>query len=1332
MTKKYVQLVFKRSHEQGEFPPASDFTDGEIIINTMDDLIFSKNSVSGEVTALNFPREEFETILTTLADSKVDRMPGKGLSSNDFTSFLREKLIGIEDDAQVNLPSTDARNSTSVTCVLQATAMNSHVESADHDNRYYTREELEHLINRILVDGRDFFAPTDLGIDGTGDAISITSSTGSSVEIPISSEETAGFVSIEQKEKLDSIEKGAEVNHPVSDQKDVTDPQFVLLASAMKEHVDSDDHDDLYYTRDEVNAMLDSTITVIRIPTIQSPAYNDFNVSLRPLLKANNYSHIYNVERAFRRYQVDFAVGDFSEPLYEATVASDTHLVPFEMPNGAQLKWRCRDEATDGSVSGWSEIAIFNLIDNSPASPNFIVEGAPDGLPEDPTLAASNFTGSNHAYTDWMIMDESESAEIWSSTGSSSLYNITVPKGYLVEGVTYTLMARFADDAYGEGKWTKVVASARPSFNTLAPTVTSPTDGANGYTAAYVATTAEEEDDLQEVEWIVGEALDFLAPIVAVVSTDPNLMLSFDPEIDYAVHHSKTLYIRMRHKMRDMWSDWSSVVSYATPTIGVAVPILDVEGASENVIMETPVLSGSPFSVNNAEDTHESSDWRVLDPNNSVIWQSLGDTVNLEEITVPAGQLNPNTTYRFQVSYNGSTYGGSGWAEKTGTTNDTFVLLPAAGEPLGGGFYAGGTIAVNGTEYAVIVAPRAQGGVTSSRVQWRVNHFSTAGTDSENDGAANTIAALASIESHPAAIFCDSLTINGFDDWHLPSKDELEICYRYLKPSLNQNDTDSGSNANAIPPTFNYSLENPAQTTNLDFRVGGTESFKIQDEDVNTYWSSTELEITYAHDIDFLTGKRSEDTIKTENRWARAVRLVAVRDAEDQTPISGPALTVEGAPDAVVLQPQLSGGTFGSLGMPGSHNSTHWQIIDNSTGNEIWNHITLDQGEFTTIQTPLDTIIPGTEYEFRVRYETKDGNDVFWSNWGSVTASTPDTSTNTPTLAISGAPDSLAVQPSLTTNAFSSEGWALEHYMTEYRILDDQDAEIWSDRVTDSRKTSMVLPLSVLSSGKTYTFSAVHIGRVQTGSSTYTEFYSPAVTVVASTPATTITAPTVSVEGSPDAVPVQPILNVTEMAFDGWDLDPYRIEWKIVRVGETVPIYTFPALFFGSTAHQIPADILQPNESYTFSAQYEGRVRTGGTDSNPTYTTFYSEWADTEASTPATFVVAPTLTVEGHPDPIGETPTLTVTEFAFEGWDMEYVSNQWKVVEDGSGMVVWESENTTVEAQIPSGILDTSKTYTISVSQSGRVRTGGSNQDPIYTNYQSTWVEVQATTRAVF
>jgi len=203
--------------------------------------------------------------------------------------------------------------------------------------------------------------------------------------------------------------------------------------------------------------------------------------------------------------------------------------------------------------------------------------------------------------------------------------------------------------------------------------------------------------------------------------------------------------------------------------------------------------------------------------------------------------------------------------------NAAAIHLPPsiAGTPLEGGFYAG-RILVAGILYALIVAPKADGERKAGA--WSKSYDSVPGALSWNDGAANT-AAMAEAGS-ALAKWAKDLTINGYSDWYVPSLDELEICYRYLKPTTENNYlwSRSGINVSAVPPTYPYTAELPAQTENELFRAGDTEAFADE-----IYWSSTRpaSPSDSAWTQDFSTGSQGYWS-KGYHFRARAVRRLAI------------------------------------------------------------------------------------------------------------------------------------------------------------------------------------------------------------------------------------------------------------------------------------------------------------------------------------------------------------------------------------------------------------------------------------------------------------------------
>jgi len=211
----------------------------------------------------------------------------------------------------------------------------------------------------------------------------------------------------------------------------------------------------------------------------------------------------------------------------------------------------------------------------------------------------------------------------------------------------------------------------------------------------------------------------------------------------------------------------------------------------------------------------------------------------------------------------------------------------APGTAFAGGFHAG-CVTIDGKKYAVVVAPKREG--ETENVVWKVDwHSVTPGTRSLCDGYANSQAM--NDENHPAAKWARSLRIAGFDDWYLPSRDELEILYRAFKPGTDANFTcadraeswgvkpgeyngideqGNGHNPASDPVGSAYTASDPARTDLGLFRKGGPEAF-----DEAWYWSSSEFSSDFSWLQYFGNGQQYDD-IKGGALSARAIRKVPI------------------------------------------------------------------------------------------------------------------------------------------------------------------------------------------------------------------------------------------------------------------------------------------------------------------------------------------------------------------------------------------------------------------------------------------------------------------------
>lgn len=430
-----------------------------------------------------------------------------------------------------------------------------------------------------------------------------------------------------------------------------------------------------------------------------------------------------------------------------------------------------------------------------------------------------------------------------------------------------------------------VVKDGKPSVFVVAagtavvnkPSITSPTAGQTSVSltptiaASAYSTTPTSQGVHQSSQWQIALDSNFLN---IAYDSGVGTVNKTSITVPGGLNLNTVYYARVRYTSSTIGNSvWSTTVSFTTTNRYVNTPTVSVTGGPADV-SETPTITTSAFSVFNGTDSHASTDWQIVKvSDSSVVWQSLGNTANKTSIVVPVGVLLESTQYRARVRHVGATLGEGGWGEYSFTTKAEFFAFDpsSVGLPYGGGYYAG-KIVTGGVTYALIVAPKAQGGEAGTTLSWKTSQTTTTGTDSINDGLANTNAMIAAgASAHPAANFCNNLSINGYNDWYLPAKDELEILYRYLKPTTNANDTGSGANTSSVPTTSNYTSGSPAQTSVTIFRAGNSEAFVS-----NYYWSSTEYSSTIGWTQRFTDGTQYYNLFKTTTFYVRGVRRIAI------------------------------------------------------------------------------------------------------------------------------------------------------------------------------------------------------------------------------------------------------------------------------------------------------------------------------------------------------------------------------------------------------------------------------------------------------------------------
>jgi hypothetical protein len=198
------------------------------------------------------------------------------------------------------------------------------------------------------------------------------------------------------------------------------------------------------------------------------------------------------------------------------------------------------------------------------------------------------------------------------------------------------------------------------------------------------------------------------------------------------------------------------------------------------------------------------------------------DTWVIAASTLPKNARNWNDTNlpeNMSISYRIYAYAGNNKSLTRNITANTNIVI--------GDYYEGGIVFyLDGNGGGLVCAESDQ-----SSGQWGCYGTSISGTSTGiGTGAANTAAIVAGCsESSIAARICNNLVLNGYSDWFLPSKDELNLMYQNLKLA----------------------------------GIGGFAG--------DFYWSSSEDSSNYAWGQDFSTGLQ-DGTNKVNYKRVRAVR----------------------------------------------------------------------------------------------------------------------------------------------------------------------------------------------------------------------------------------------------------------------------------------------------------------------------------------------------------------------------------------------------------------------------------------------------------------------------
>ena len=433
-----------------------------------------------------------------------------------------------------------------------------------------------------------------------------------------------------------------------------------------------------------------ATFTYIRTPSI-TVENEPNNVLEDPILNANEFEVVTDVGEQDEHVSTSWRIETLDGDTVWEKLQDPKNLRSAKVPHGhlkpnTQYRVKCKYFGKIyESAWGVKEVttgAEFSRI----AMPELTVTGAPDNIPDTPTLKGTAFTilptnrdTDTHVSSTWEIWNEHDNVKLWSAeeTGEHKT-SITVPGEILKENGSYIFKLTYHGQKFAASKTARVIGRTANTFTYVEdPTLTVP--GAPSDVRERPTLTATEfklvsatgeADTHASTDWIV-EDLNSGEKVFNQLQDKTN---KTSIKLPYGVLKEDTYY-KFQVRYNTAAGRASNVVSVIAKThiqlAKIEAPTLTVQGYPQSV-PKTPELSASAFKVisdNQATDDHVSTDWEIIKVSTGEsLWKSYGDEGNKNSIVLTEDVLEELNEYEFRVRFNGREFGSSAWTSVKATT----------------------------------------------------------------------------------------------------------------------------------------------------------------------------------------------------------------------------------------------------------------------------------------------------------------------------------------------------------------------------------------------------------------------------------------------------------------------------------------------------------------------------------------------------------------------------------------------------------------------------------------------------------------------------------------
>lgn len=349
----------------------------------------------------------------------------------------------------------------------------------------------------------------------------------------------------------------------------------------------------IYYIRSNLNLgqVVDSEDPISPI------GGQDIN-TLRPKLRGGDYFNAYGIARGTRRFQLDLIGGDYNTPLIDVTVTGNDLVLPSDLQNLTEYRWRYKDTAVDEVEGAWKE-AEFRVAYEIVLTPTVTVDGGVVSTPLNPTFVASAFqvnTGTDtHVGSVWTLYDNLGGV-VETYTKTTGDLTTWTPSTLLDITTTYRAEVYYTADTYEQSGVAEVTFETTDGI-IIPPTVTVPQTptGPFDITVQWQGTDPSGLDTHQSTSLQISRDPSFTDLVLDQVESTTDLTsahVDFLPDLT-------DFYIRARaHGSSLGYSEWSNVTTLTTgvyegTTTEIEDPIGDVELTAGTGLGPDSILGGT-------------------------------------------------------------------------------------------------------------------------------------------------------------------------------------------------------------------------------------------------------------------------------------------------------------------------------------------------------------------------------------------------------------------------------------------------------------------------------------------------------------------------------------------------------------------------------------------------------------------------------------------------------------------------------------------------------------------------------------------------------------------